>query len=67
MVVRGDDGDDEKWVCQVEGDVAVLLGPYTERKHNSLLDAIGNFVRLNQVFEFSKVTYSEREDFFLQE
>lgn len=42
----------------------VLLGPYTEREHNSLLAAIGNFVRMNQVFEFSKVSYSEREDFF---
>lgn len=59
--VRDVTEDEVKLVSCVEDTSEVLLGPYTEKEHNSHMAIIWNFLRINYVFVFSKIPYRERE------
>lgn len=61
-LVRCEGEDDEALVARVENTMEVLVGPYTEKEHHFRLAIMGNYPRLNRVFEFAFVSYKEQDD-----
>lgn len=62
-VSRGVGENNISLVSRVEHMVKVLVGPYTEREHNSCLVMLRNLLIHNCVFEYSIVLYGERDGF----